>query len=161
MESAITSRLTSDARIPDVPIVIPSDTAIVLNSTGAPPASRTPSRTYFAKSPRWTLHGIVSVHVLAMPMSGLSKSSSVNPTARRYERAGARSGPSTSWRLPSFGRRPPPFDFEDVGDFEDNSARVVHAGTAAPGARVSGRPARAARWESAAAPAPLRRSRGR
>ena len=34
IESAITSRETSDARIPDVPIETPSETAIVLNSIG-------------------------------------------------------------------------------------------------------------------------------
>ena len=33
-ESAITSRLTSEARIPSCPIAIPSETAIVTNSIG-------------------------------------------------------------------------------------------------------------------------------
>ena len=42
IESAITSRETSDARIPEVPIDVPSETAIVLNSIGVPPASRMP-----------------------------------------------------------------------------------------------------------------------
>ena len=43
IESAITSRLTSEVFIPVVPIVIPSETATVLNSIGVPPAARTPS----------------------------------------------------------------------------------------------------------------------
>ena len=46
IESAITSRLTSEARIPGVPIVIPSDIAIVFSSIGVPPAARIPSFTF-------------------------------------------------------------------------------------------------------------------
>src|SRR4030088_1062203 len=40
IESAITSRLTSEAFIPSVPIETPSETAMVLNSMGVPPAAR-------------------------------------------------------------------------------------------------------------------------
>ena len=43
IESAMTSRLISEAFIPWVPIVTPSETATVLNSIGVPPAARTPS----------------------------------------------------------------------------------------------------------------------
>ena len=42
IESAITSRETSEARMPAAPIVTPSETAIVLNSSGVPPAWRMP-----------------------------------------------------------------------------------------------------------------------
>ncbi len=42
IESAITSRLTSEVFIPSVPIVMPSEIATVLNSIGVPPAARTP-----------------------------------------------------------------------------------------------------------------------
>ena len=52
IESAITSRLTSDAFIPSVPMLTPSDTAMVLNSIGVPPAARMPSLTFTARS-RW------------------------------------------------------------------------------------------------------------
>ena len=52
MESAITSRLTSDAFIPWLPMVIPSEIETVLNSMGVPPDSRTPSFTYSARSRR-------------------------------------------------------------------------------------------------------------
>ena len=52
MESAMTSRLTSEAFMPSVPIVTPSETAIVLNSIGVPPAARMPSLTNSA-SRRW------------------------------------------------------------------------------------------------------------
>ena len=76
IESAITSRLTSDAFIPSVPIVIPSEIATVLNSIGVPPASRIPSFTLAARARKWKLHGIVSIQVLATPMSGLLSASS-------------------------------------------------------------------------------------
>ena len=52
IESAITSRETSEPRMPSVPIVTPSETEIVLNSTGIPPAARIPSFTFCASS-RW------------------------------------------------------------------------------------------------------------
>ena len=45
IESAMTSRLTSEARIPSVPIVMPSEIETVLNSIGVPPAARMPSFT--------------------------------------------------------------------------------------------------------------------
>ena len=77
IESAITSRLTSEVFMPSVPIVMPSLTATVLNSIGVPPAARTPSFTFSASRRRWKLHGIVSVQVFAIPTIGrLSASSS-------------------------------------------------------------------------------------
>ncbi len=98
----MTSRLTRLAFIPSVPIVTPSVTEIVLNSIGVPPAARMPSLTNSA-SRRWLrLHGIVSIHVVPTPTSGLARSSSVNPTALSMARAPARSGPSVrpaEWRL--------------------------------------------------------------
>ncbi len=52
IESAMTSRLMSEAFMPSVPIVTPSLTEIVLNSIGVPPAARMPSFTCSA-SRRW------------------------------------------------------------------------------------------------------------
>jgi hypothetical protein len=52
MESAITSRLTNDAFMPWVPMDTPSETEIVLNSIGVPPAARIPALTCAASS-RW------------------------------------------------------------------------------------------------------------
>ncbi len=52
IESAITSRLTSEPFMPSVPIVTPSETEIVLNSIGVPPAARIPAFTCCARS-RW------------------------------------------------------------------------------------------------------------
>ena len=74
IESAITSRLTSDAFMPSVPIVIPSEIDTVLNSIGVPPPARIPSLTNPASSRRWKLQGPISIHVLAMPMSGFFRS---------------------------------------------------------------------------------------
>ena len=79
IESAITSRLTSEVFIPSVPIVMPSETATVLNSIGVPPAARTPSLTFSARRRRWKLHGITSVQVLAMPTIGRDSASSSKP----------------------------------------------------------------------------------
>ena len=102
IESAISSRLISDAFIPSVPIDTPSDTDTVLNSIGVPPASRIPCLTRWASS-RWLkLHGIVSIQLVETPISGRARSSSVSPIAFSIDRAGARSGPSVSaalWRL--------------------------------------------------------------
>jgi hypothetical protein len=50
IESAITSRLISEARIPSVPIVMPSEIDTVLNSIGVAPAARTPAFTCSARS---------------------------------------------------------------------------------------------------------------
>ncbi len=80
--------------MPSVPMETPSETETVLNSTGVPPAARTPAFTCFASS-RWLkLHGIVSIHVVATPTSGRARSSSVRPMPLSIARAGARSGPS-------------------------------------------------------------------
>ena len=53
IESAITSRLTSEALMPSVPIVMPSEIDTVLNSIGVPPAARMPSFTCSASVRRW------------------------------------------------------------------------------------------------------------
>src|SRR5262245_48667314 len=92
----------SDARMPDVPIETPSETAIVLNSIGVAPAARMPRFTSTASS-RWLrLHGIVSIQVVATPMIGFARSSSVKPVPFSIERAPARSGPSVSAALCRF-----------------------------------------------------------
>ncbi len=81
IESATTSRLMSDAFMPSVPIVIPSEMAIELNSIGFAPAARMPAFTGTASSRRPKLHGMVSVHTLETPTKGLSMSSAFNPMA--------------------------------------------------------------------------------
>jgi hypothetical protein len=80
--------------MPSVPIETPSETETVLNSIGVPPAARIPCFTCWASS-RWLrLHGIVSIQVVATPISGRARSSSLKPTPFSIARAGARSGPS-------------------------------------------------------------------
>ena len=90
------SRLTSDAFMPSVPIEIPSDTAIVPNSSGTAPACRTPSFAAVASPFRCTLHGVTSFQEEATPTCGRCRSSSDRPTARSIARAGARDGPVVS-----------------------------------------------------------------
>ena len=92
IESAITSRETSDARMPGVPCDWLSETAIVLNGSGTPPAAATPSQTCRDSSSWLRLHGIVPVHVEQMPTIGPSSRAGSMPIARKCARAPARSG---------------------------------------------------------------------
>jgi hypothetical protein len=94
----MTSRDTSEARIPSWPIEMPSDTVIVPNSSATPPAARTPSFAAAASRLIDTLHGVISFHDDAIPICGLSQSSSVRPTARSIERAAAFWIPSVTSR---------------------------------------------------------------
>src|SRR2546426_4227045 len=110
IESAIPSRLTSDAFMPSVPMVTPSEMAMVLNSMGVPPAARTPSFIFAARRRRWKLQGMVSIQVLAMPTMGRARSSSVNPMALSMARAPERVGPSRIVRLGSWAAMTPPLN---------------------------------------------------
>ena len=88
--------------MPSVPIETPSETAIVLNSTGVPPASMIPRRTCRASSRWFQLHGIVSIHDVAIPTNGRESASSSIPMPFNIARAAARSMPSVSaalWRF--------------------------------------------------------------
>jgi hypothetical protein len=93
MESAITSRETSDAFIPSVPIETPSLTAMVLNSMGVPPAALMPAFTRSARALWFQLQGMVSIQAWPTPMIGRSRSSRLKPMAWSIARAAARSGP--------------------------------------------------------------------
>ena len=97
--SVMTSRLTNDARIPSWPIEIPSLTVMVPNSSATPPALRTPSLANCASLRKVMLHGVTSFHDEAIATCGFTQSSSVRPTARNMERAGAFCGPSVTSRL--------------------------------------------------------------
>ncbi len=90
IESAMTSREIREARIPSVPMLMPSETTTVLNSIGVPPAARIPSLTFSPSARRCMLHGVASVQVLATAISGRSRSASVRPVAFNIARAGAR-----------------------------------------------------------------------
>ena len=82
--------------MPSCPIEMPSDTAIVTNSIGKPPASRTPCLARFASRSSGMLQGVTSFQLDATPTWALPQSASVMPTARSIARAGARSMPSVT-----------------------------------------------------------------
>ena len=84
--------------MPGVPIEMPSDTVIVLNSTLLPPALARRAGVGRARSSMCMLQGVTMLQVEAMPICGFVKSASLNPTARSIARLGERSAPSTTRR---------------------------------------------------------------
>ena len=92
-ESAISSRELSEYFIPSCPMTMPSQTPIVKNSMGVPPAIRIPALTASEIRCRWRCPGMISLAELAMPIIGRSISRSVNPSALNSERCGALSSP--------------------------------------------------------------------
>ena len=93
IESAMRSRDGSEYSMPAWPIAIPSSTAIVLNSRGMPPASRTASDTMRPTGCRWVWPGTNSAKLLATATIGLPKSRASTPAARSSARAPARLRP--------------------------------------------------------------------
>src|SRR5213594_384761 len=112
IESAITSRDTSEYFIPSVPIEMPSLTVIVPKVWAMAPAARAAASARSARSLSFALHGVIVLWALAIPMIGFAKSWSVNPTARSMARFGVRSTPAVIVRLLSVLMRsspsPPP-----------------------------------------------------
>ena len=90
MESAITSLETSEYFIPSVPIEMPSLTVMVPNNCGIAPAPWAACSARLARSFSPMLHGVMVLKPLAMPIIGLLKSPSPNPTARSIARLGLR-----------------------------------------------------------------------
>ena len=84
--------------MPSWPIEMPSLTVIVPNSSGKPPASRTPTFACSASLRRVMLHGVTSFHDDAIATWGLSQSPSPIPTARSIARDGAFCMPSVTSR---------------------------------------------------------------
>jgi hypothetical protein len=80
IESAITSRDTSEYFIPSVPIEMPSDTVMVLKMMALPPAALTPPSASRASWSMCILHGVTMLQVDAMPTMSLEKSSGLKPT---------------------------------------------------------------------------------
>ena len=78
-ESAMTSRLISDAFIPAWPIAMPSVTVIVVNSRGVPRAVATPFLAAWAWRASAMLHGAASFQVVATPTRGWLICSSERP----------------------------------------------------------------------------------
>src|SRR5918999_5368982 len=78
---------------------MPSEMATVMNSSGNPPAARTPSFARLARRSSGMLHGVSSFHDEHTPTWGLSQSSSPMPTARNMARAPALVLPSVTSKL--------------------------------------------------------------
>ena len=89
-ESAISSRLGRLIFIPSWPMAMPSQTAMVSNSKGTPPAARISSLTSSLTARRWQWPGTMSVYDEQTAMKGLPKSSRFTPAAKSKERWGAR-----------------------------------------------------------------------
>src|SRR5471032_2679061 len=102
IESAMTSRETSEYFMPCVPMEMPSEMVMVLKMSGLLPALVTPSAAAMASWSMWALQGVTWLQVEATPICDLAKSPRSNPTAWSMARLGARSGASTSgpdqWR---------------------------------------------------------------
>jgi hypothetical protein len=77
---------------------MPSDTEIVPNSSGNPPAAWTPLLAALASRSSDRLHGVISFQEDATPICGFTQSSSPMPTARSMPRAAAFSSPSVTSR---------------------------------------------------------------
>ncbi len=73
MESAMTSRETSEYFMPSLPIEMPSDTVMVLKTMALPPASFAPFSASSASLSMCMLQGVTLLQVEAMPMSGFLK----------------------------------------------------------------------------------------
>ena len=81
---------------------IPSETEMVPNCIGKPPALNTPSLDALARRSSDKLQGVISFHEDAIPICGLTQSASPIPTARSIPRAGDRSSPSVTCPLRGF-----------------------------------------------------------
>ncbi len=82
-ESAMISRLASELRMPSWPMAMPSHTPMVSNSSGVPPAMRTPAFTASAILSRFTWPGMISLYEPTTATRGRAISTSVSPMARR------------------------------------------------------------------------------
>src|SRR3954467_15839131 len=91
-----------------VGFTITSASDIAGNSTGNPPACRTPRFTSSARWRRWVWHGLMSLQALMMPITGRPAQSVVSyPTRRRRERwpnERRSETPSQRWLRRSSGR---------------------------------------------------------
>ncbi len=77
---------------------MPSDTEMVVNSRGVPPAASTPCLAASTCGPCVMLQGVVSPFWLTTPIIGLAIAASSSPIARMKARCGVRSSPSVVMR---------------------------------------------------------------
>src|ERR1700733_9215251 len=79
-------------------MLMPSDTEIVVNSRGVPPASAIPALAASTWKSWVMLQGVCSPFMLTTPIIGLASAASSSPIARMKARWGARSRPSVVTR---------------------------------------------------------------
>src|SRR6202522_2204761 len=77
MESAMTSRETSEYFMPSDPMEMPSEMVMVLKMIALPPARLAPASASRANWSMWALQGVTMLQVEAIPMIGFLKSSSL------------------------------------------------------------------------------------
>src|SRR5215470_16669556 len=94
IESAISSRDNSENFMPSWFMLMPSETEIVVNSRGVPPASATPSLAASTWKPWVMLHGVCSPFIETTPIIGFWIAASSSPIARMKARCGVRASPS-------------------------------------------------------------------
>ena len=75
-------------------MLMPSETEMVVNARGVPPALSTPSCACAACAASVPLHGVMSPAVVTTPMKGRAMAASSSPMPRMKARCGARSMPS-------------------------------------------------------------------
>jgi hypothetical protein len=95
MLSAMSSRDSRLMRIPRWPIETPSETEMVVNSNGVPPAAATPSFAASAWGRSDSEQGVFSPCVLMTPTKGFAIAASSRPRARMNVRCDVRSRPSS------------------------------------------------------------------
>ena len=74
IDSAMTSRDTSEYFIPSVPMEMPSEIVMVLKMTALPPAALAPPTASRASTSMCMLQGVTMLQVEATPICGLVKS---------------------------------------------------------------------------------------
>src|SRR6266436_3525688 len=79
-------------------MLMPSETEMVANSRGVPPASAIPALAASTWKSWVMLQGVCSPFMLTTPIIGLASASSSSPIARMKARCGARSRPSVVTR---------------------------------------------------------------
>src|SRR6266481_8993778 len=98
MESAINSRESRENFMPSWFMLMPSDTEMVVNSRGVPPASAIPTLAASTWKSWVMLQGVCSPFMLTTPIIGFANAASSRPIARMKARCGARSRPSVVTR---------------------------------------------------------------
>ena len=81
MESAMTSRETSEYFMPSLPMEMPSEMVMVLKIRLLAPAASAPSAAWRARPSMWMLQGVTWLQVEAMPTWLFWKSPFSKPTA--------------------------------------------------------------------------------